>query len=80
MLIPHTQLEPEALQNLLVDLVTRDGTDGGYDDTLDDRVSKLRNLLDRKQAFITYHPDEQQCCVIRREDVPAADLREWLGA
>lgn len=78
MLIPHSELEPATLENLLVDLVTRDGTDNGYDDTLDERVGKLRVLLDRRQAFITFNHEYQQCCLVRREDLPPAELRKWL--
>lgn len=80
MLIPHSELEPETLHNRLVDLVTRDGTDNGYEDSLEGRIDKLRGLLDRRQAFITFNHEYQQCCLVRREDLPPEELRRWLEA
>ena len=38
MLIPHTLLDPHTLERLLEDFVTRDGTDNGYEATLEQRV------------------------------------------
>ncbi|HIQ52363.1 MAG TPA: YheU family protein, partial [Pseudomonas pachastrellae] len=37
MLIPYQMLEPATLDALLEDFVTRDGTDNGFDDSLERR-------------------------------------------
>lgn len=74
MLIPHTLLDTEVLQNLIEDFVTREGTDNGDDTPLTTRVERVRYALDRYQAVIVFDADTQQCMLALAEDVP----KEWL--
>ncbi len=55
--IPHTALSPEALQNLLEEFVTREGTDYGpqvY--SLADKVRHVRRQIETGRAVILYDP------------------------
>ncbi|MDY3198174.1 MAG: YheU family protein [Pseudomonadaceae bacterium] len=76
MLIPHTLLDPETLQRLLEDFVTRDGTDNGYEATLQQRVERLRRQIERSEVLIVFHPETGDTSLAHRRDVPPELLRE----
>lgn len=68
--IDHTLLSKEALENLIIDIITRQGTDyGEYE--IDIQVKKkqlMRNLLSG-DAVIVYSSKEDTCDIVRLEDV-----------
>ncbi|RWU17738.1 hypothetical protein DM813_23915 [Pseudomonas alkylphenolica] len=70
MLIPYNQLEAETLTRLIEDFVTRDGTDNGDDTPLETRVLRVRQALAKKQAFILFDLDSQQCQLLAKHDIP----------
>jgi uncharacterized protein YheU (UPF0270 family) len=70
MLIPYDQLEAETLTRLIEDFVTRDGTDNGDDTPLETRVLRVRQALAKKQAFILFDLESQQCQLLAKHDVP----------
>lgn len=76
MLIPHTLLDPDTLQRLLEDFVTRDGTDNGYDASLEQRVERLRRQLENGDVLIVFHPETAGASLALRRDVPAELLQE----
>lgn len=80
MLIPHTLLDPDTLQRLLEDFVTRDGTDNGYDASLEKRVERLRRQLESGDVLIVFHPETGDSSLAHRRDVPPELLRELHGA
>lgn len=54
-LIPHDQLSPEALQGLIEEFVTRNGTDNGdTQTTLAQNVKRVMGQLKRGEAVILY--------------------------
>jgi uncharacterized protein YheU (UPF0270 family) len=77
MLIPHTLLEPDTLARMLEDFVTREGTDNGYEASLEQRVERLRRQIDKGEVLIVYHPDTGDTSLAHRRDIPAAMLREY---
>lgn len=76
MLIPHDMLDPDTLQRLLEDFATRDGTDNGYDATLEQRVERLRRQIERREVLIVFHPDSGDTSLAHRRDVPPQLLRD----
>jgi uncharacterized protein YheU (UPF0270 family) len=57
MQIPHTALSPEALQNLLEEFVTREGTDyGPHVYSLADKVRHVRRQIETGRAVILFDP------------------------
>ena len=80
MLIPYQMLETETLQRLLEDFVTRDGTDNGFEDSLEQRVAQVRKLLERQELLIVFHPDTGDASLSHRRDVPPDMLRDFLAA
>ncbi|QKX15573.1 YheU family protein [Microbulbifer sp. YPW1] len=72
MIIPHRQIDPEALQNLLEEYATRDGTDYGEREvSLEDKVASLRRQLENKTVVIWFEPGEESVNLILAEDIPA---------
>ena len=80
MLIPYQMLETETLQRLLEDFVTRDGTDNGFEDSLEQRVAQVRKQLERRELLIVFHPDTGDASLSHKRDVPPDMLRDFLAA
>ncbi|HDZ57716.1 MAG TPA: YheU family protein [Pseudomonas xinjiangensis] len=70
MLIPHHMLDPQTLERMLEDFVTRDGTDNGYEASLTERVERLRKQVERREVLIVFHPDTGDTSLAHRRDVP----------
>ncbi|MBC2678178.1 MULTISPECIES: YheU family protein [Pseudomonas] len=69
MLIPYDHLEADTLTRLIEDFVTRDGTDNGDETPLQTRVERVRHALAKKQAFIVFDPESQQCTLMLKHDI-----------
>ncbi|HEY8569895.1 YheU family protein [Microbulbifer sp.] len=71
MIIPHRQLDPETLQNLLEEYATRDGTDYGEQEvSLERKVANLRRQLENKTVVIWFEPGEESVNLVLAEDIP----------
>ena len=65
--IDYRQLEPETLDNLLTEIVLREGTDyGEVEISMDDKKKQLRYALDSGKAKIVYHASEGFCDVVKK--------------
>lgn len=70
MRIPHHQLDPDTLQNLLEEYATRDGTDYGEREvSLSDKVASLRRQLQSGEVVIWFEPGEESVNLVLAEDV-----------
>ena len=68
MLIPYQQLSEDALQALLEDFVTRDGTDYGQVElSMQDKAEHLRMLLKKGELFISYNDELHSCGLVTKE-------------
>lgn len=66
--IPWQKLTGDALQGLLEELVTRDGTDYGETEaSMADKVSELRKSLEEKRAIIAFSPDTETWSIVPKE-------------
>ena len=55
MIIPHTQLSADTLDNLIREFVLREGTDyGDIEVSLDTKVNQVREQLKQGKLVITY--------------------------
>ncbi len=73
MIIPHRELTPDTLQNLIEEFVSREGTDNGYDDTLQQRVARVQALLEKGEAVILYTELTESANIILRSELPLAE-------
>ena len=70
MIIPYHELSAEALQALIEDFVTRDGTDYGWDEmSMQDKAAHLLALLKTGDVLISYNDDTQTCGLVTREEL-----------
>ncbi len=69
MRIPHEQLSGAALQAVIEEFITREGTDYGHGEyTLADKCAAVMRQLRAGDAHIDFDPVAQTCTI-----VPAAD-------
>ena len=65
MIIPHDQLSPEALNGVIEEFVSRDGTDYGEREfTLEDKVNQVRRQLKSGKAVIVYDSQMESCTIM----------------
>lgn len=70
MIIPHKRLSPEALNGLIEEFVTRDGTDTGYTKgTLEENVAMVKRQLDQGDVFIVFDEADQAANIVPKEMV-----------
>lgn len=70
MIIPYYELSEEALQALLEDFVTRDGTDYGLVEmSMQEKADHLLALLKKGELLISYNDELQSCGLITKEEV-----------
>ncbi len=70
--IPYQQLSEDALQGLIEEYVTREGTDYGHGDhSLADKVATVHRQLQRGDAIIHYDYYMQTCNIIAKGELPA---------
>ncbi|WP_237060578.1 YheU family protein [Microbulbifer sediminum] len=71
MIIPHQQLDPGTLQNLLEEYATRDGTDYGEREvSLEDKVASLRRQLQSGDVVIWFEPGDESVNLVLAQDLP----------
>jgi exodeoxyribonuclease V alpha subunit len=71
LLIPPDKVSPRALQAMIEEFVTRDGTDYGERETgLAEKVAQVRAQLQSGQAGIVFSPPEESFQILRREEFP----------
>lgn len=65
LIIPHEQLSAEALDGVIREFVTRDGTDYGEREiSLDSKMAAVKQQLVKKEAVIVYDPALASCNIL----------------
>ena len=68
-IIPHDRLSQEALQGLIEEFVTREGTDTGYTDgSLEENVEMVLRQMKRGDIFIVYDEATATANIVPKED------------
>lgn len=69
MIIPYQELSQEALQALIEDFVTREGTDYGLVEmSMQEKSEYLLALLKKGDLLITYDTELESCGLITKEE------------
>ena len=69
-LIPYEKLSAAALQGLIEEVVTRNGTDNGYiQATLEHNVAMVMGQLRRKEVVVVYDENAQTANIISAKDL-----------
>jgi uncharacterized protein len=67
MIIPHDRLSQEAMQGLIAEFVTTNGTDTGYTDgSLEKSVEMVTRQLIRWEIFIVYDEGTQTANIVSK--------------
>jgi uncharacterized protein len=67
--IDHTLLAPDTLNNLIIDIITRQTTDYGDEEmAIAHKKSQLLRNLEVGKAFIVYSEEEGFCNIISSDD------------
>ena len=67
MKIPHQQLSPEALQTLVEEFVTRDGTDYGDSEvSLEQKTTQVIRMLDKGDIAIVFDAATESCTIVNK--------------
>jgi uncharacterized protein YheU (UPF0270 family) len=70
MIIPYNELSEAALQALIEDFVTRDGTDYGQDEmSMQNKAAHLLALLKKGEVLISYNEDTETCGLVSKEEI-----------
>lgn len=74
-LIPFDTLTTDTLNNILVEVVTRDGTDyGDYDLSLEQKCQQALQLLKNQQAFLIFDTESETIKLISRDQMAQYDV------
>lgn len=69
MIIPYEQLSPDALQGLIEEFITREGTDYGWQELdLATKVEQVRRQIERKEVVIVFDPASEGVSLLSRRD------------
>jgi len=68
--IPYDQLSKEALQGVIEEFVTRDGTDyGEIEIPLETKFIQVLQQLKSKEAFIVFDQHSETCTILLKDDL-----------
>ena len=68
--IPPAQLSDEALQAIVEDFITREGTDYGHRDfSLAEKVAQVKRQIVEGRVFIAFDSVSESCTLIVRESL-----------
>jgi uncharacterized protein len=74
MIIPYEQLSGDALQGLIEEFITREGTDYGFEEiSLDTKVEQIKQQLKRREIVVVFDTATETVSILSRRDV---DLME----
>lgn len=78
MIIPYEQLSSDALQGLIEEFITREGTDYGIDEvSLTTKVEQVKSQLKRREVVVVFDPASESVTILSRRD---AELLEQDSA
>ena len=67
--IPYDQLSPEALQGVIEEFVTRDGTDyGEIEVSLETKISQVLGQLKSGKAVIVFDQGSETCTILKSDN------------
>jgi uncharacterized protein YheU (UPF0270 family) len=68
--IPFDRLSPEALRALIVEFVTRDGTDYGEVEALEaDKVRQVEEQLRARKIVVVYDAETETCNLVQAPSI-----------
>ena len=73
--IPYDQLSPEALQGVIEEFVTRDGTDyGEVEISLKTKISQVLAQIKSGKAVIVFDQESETCTILNSDNPALTDI------
>lgn len=77
MIIPHQQLSADALQGLIEEFITREGTDYGWEEvSLPRKVAQLRRQIEAGDVVIVFDPASESVSLLPRRDAESLEQHD----
>lgn len=73
MIIPHEQLSADALRGLMEEFITREGTDYGWETSLERKVEQVRAQIERGDVVIVFDPATETVSLLSRQQAREAE-------
>jgi uncharacterized protein len=68
LIVPFNELSPEALQGIIQEFVTRDGTDYGETEVaLETKIQQILNQLHAGKVVIVFDPKSETCNIVSKD-------------
>ncbi len=75
--IAHSQLSPQALNGVIEEFVTRDGTDYGEQEVpVGTKIAQILTQLKTGKVVIVFDPESQTCNILKNDDPAIKHLDE----
>ncbi|MRI32448.1 hypothetical protein EOPP23_05545 [Endozoicomonas sp. OPT23] len=71
MIIPWQQIEQDTLMNLVSEFVSRNGTDNGYDLSLEKRIQQVVQQLKVGEAVIVFDAETESVNIVPKAEASA---------
>lgn len=69
MIIPYQQLSSDALQGLIEEFITRDGTDYGWEEVpLAAKVAQVKRQIETGEVVIVFYPATESVSLLTRRE------------
>lgn len=69
MIIPHQQLSADALQGLIEEFITREGTDYGWEEVaLASKVAQVKRQIEKGDVVIVFDPASESVGLLTKRD------------
>ena len=69
MIIPYEQISSDALQGLIEEFITREGTDYGVEEvSLSTKVEQIKQQLKRREIVVVFDPATESVSILLRRD------------
>ena len=74
MIIPYEQLSSDALQGLIEEFITREGTDYGEEEIpLNIKVEQIKQLLKHREVVVVFDTANESATILPRRDAELLD-------
>ena len=67
MIVPFKMINGETLRNLVEEFVSRDGTDNGYDQNLEDRAERVMGMLKSGEMVVVFDQATETANILPKE-------------
>lgn len=75
MIIPYEQISSEALQGLIEEFITRDGTDYGEEEIpLNVKVTQIKQLLRRGEVVVVFDTASESVSILPRREAELLNI------